>query len=86
MDESFIMTVRLSKETGYKYNITLRIVYNDKQSIFYIYIENSLEQLNSFKTNFFIIETSGNIMIFYTCIGCQEERGTPIVLCVGWES
>ena len=38
MDESFIATVILSKETGYKYNITARIVYNDKQSICYIYI------------------------------------------------
>ena len=27
MDKSFIVTVRLSKETGYNYNITLRIVY-----------------------------------------------------------
>ena len=33
MDESFIVMVRLSKETGYKYNITLRIVYKDKQSV-----------------------------------------------------
>ena len=39
MDKSFIVTVRLSKETGYNYNnITIRIVYNDKQSICYIYI------------------------------------------------
>ena len=37
MDESFIVMVRLSKETGYKYNITVRIVYNDQQSICYIY-------------------------------------------------
>ena len=37
MDESFIMIERLFKETGYKYNITVMIVYNDKQSIFYIY-------------------------------------------------
>ena len=33
MDESFIVTVRLSKETGFKYNITVMIVYNDKQTI-----------------------------------------------------
>ena len=38
MDESFIVTVRLSKETAYKYNITVMIVYNDIQSICYIYI------------------------------------------------
>ena len=40
-DESFIVTVRLSKETGYKYNITVMIVYNDKQCICYIYIYRS---------------------------------------------
>ena len=49
MDESFIVTERLSKETGYKYNITVIIVYNDKQSICYIYIEISLEYLSSLR-------------------------------------
>ena len=38
MDESFIVTERFSKETGYKYNITVMIVYNDKQSICYIHV------------------------------------------------
>ena len=49
MDEAFIMTVRLSKETGYKYNITIRIdiMINNP---FVIYIENSLEHLSTFKT------------------------------------
>ena len=37
MDESFIVTEILSKETGYKINITVIIVYNDKQSICYKY-------------------------------------------------
>ena len=58
MDESFI--IRLSKESGYKYNITVRIVYNDNliNNPFVISIEISLEHLSSFKTNFFIVETS----------------------------
>ena len=37
MDDSFILTERLSKETSYKYNIAVMIVYNDKQTICYIY-------------------------------------------------
>ena len=43
MDESFILTVRLFKLTGYNYNITgcnynitVKTVYNNKQSICYI--------------------------------------------------
>ena len=52
MDESFIVMVRSSKETGYKYNITVMIVYNDKQSICYKYIEIGVEHISSFKTNF----------------------------------
>ena len=42
MDESFILAERLSKETGYKYNITNDCIY-DKQSICYIF-----EYLSSF--------------------------------------
>ena len=55
MDESFIVTERLSKETGYKYNINVMIVYMINNP-FVIYIEISLEYLSGFKTNFFIVE------------------------------
>ena len=88
MDGSFIVTVTLSKETGYKNDITVRIVYNNKQSICYLYIEISLKHLSLFKTisKYIVVETSWNITIFETCIAFQEEKGTPIFLCIGWET
>ena len=60
MDESFIVTVRLSKETGYKYNTTVMVIYNDRQSICSKYIKIGLEYI-SFKTNFLIVEKLSEI-------------------------
>ena len=61
MDESFIVTVKLSKETDYKYNITVMIVFNNKQSISYKYIEIGLEHISSFKTNCLTVEKLSEI-------------------------
>ena len=86
MDESFTVTVRLSKETGYKYNITVMIVYNDKQSICYKYIEIGLEHISNFKTNFLIVEKLAKYNYFRGFIAFQKRNDTPIFLCVNWET